>query len=104
LLWTSTNADEVIVRGAAMEATILVDNPNVGQEDIGVIPCSLGVETIGGVMTRHDNQEYAEVRIFEGERPLTPNNQFIAAFHLTGLPRGPRGTVEIDVGLISIKL
>ena len=113
----SINPDEAVAYGAAVEGGVLSDDPDA--QDIVIInvnSLTLGVETVGGVMaeliprntripvkktqtfvTSQDDQEYVRVQIFEGERAMTKDNHFLGAFDLTGLPAGPRGTVQIQV-------
>jgi molecular chaperone DnaK (HSP70) len=113
----SINPDEAVAYGAAVEGGVLSDDPDA--TDIVIInvnSLTLGVETVGGVMTEliprntripvkktqtfvtsQDDQEYVRVQIFEGERAMTRDNHFLGAFDLTGLPPGPRGTVQIHV-------
>ncbi|KAK8884449.1 Endoplasmic reticulum chaperone BiP [Tritrichomonas musculus] len=113
----SINPDEAVAYGAAVEGGVLSDDPDA--QDIVIInvnSLTLGVETVGGVMaeliprntripvkktqtfvTSQDDQEYVRVQIFEGERAMTRDNHFLGAFDLTGLPPGPRGTVQIQV-------
>ena len=113
----SINPDEAVAYGAAVEGGVLSDDPDA--QDIVIInvnSLTLGVETVGGIMaeliprntripvkkvqtfvTSQDDQEYVRVQIFEGERAMTRDNHFLGAFDLTGLPPGPRGTVQIQV-------
>ena len=113
----SINPDEAVAYGAAVEGGVLSDDPDA--QDIVIInvnSLTLGVETVGGVMaeliprntripvkktqtfvTSQDDQEYVRVQIFEGERAMTRDNHFLGAFDLTGLPPGPRGSVQIQV-------
>ena len=113
----SINPDEAVAYGAAVEGGVLSDDPDA--QDIVIInvnSLTLGVETVGGVMaeliprntripvkktqtfvTSQDDQEYVRVQIFEGERAMTKDNHFLGAFDLTGLPPGPRGSVQIQV-------
>jgi len=111
----SVNPDEAVANGAAIQAGI------IGGEvtDIlllDVTPLSLGIETMGGVMTRlvdanttvptskeqtfstaADNQPAVELHILQGERPLVRDNKTIGRFHLDNLPPAPRGVPQIVV-------
>lgn len=113
----SINPDEAVAYGAAIEGGVLSDDPDA--EEIVIInvnSLTLGVETVGGIMTEliprntkiptkktqvfvtsEDDQEHVLVQIFEGERAMTRDNHFLGSFELTGLPPGPRGTVQIHV-------
>ena len=113
----SINPDEAVAYGAAVEGGILSDAPETSEIIIiNVNSLTLGVETFGGVMaeliprntripvkktqtfvTSQDDQEYVRIQIYEGERPMTRDNHFLGAFDLTGLPPGPRGTVQVYV-------
>nr|WNS68458.1 heat shock protein 70 [Trichomonas gallinae] len=113
----SINPDEAVAYGAAVEGGVLSDDPEAQEIIIiNVNSLTLGVETVGGVMaeliprntripvkktqtfvTSQDDQEYVRIQIFEGERPMTRDNHFLGAFDLTGLPPGPRGSVQVHV-------
>jgi len=113
----SINPDEAVAYGAAVEGGVLSDDPDAQEIIIiNVNSLTLGVETVGGVMaeliprntripvkktqtfvTSQDDQEYVRIQIFEGERAMTKDNHFLGAFDLTGLPAGPRGTVQVQV-------
>ena len=113
----SINPDEAVAYGAAVEGGVLSDDPDAQEiVIINVNSLTLGVETVGGVMaeliprntripvkktqtfvTSQDDQEYVRIQIFEGERAMTRDNHFLGAFDLTGLPPGPRGTVQVQV-------
>jgi molecular chaperone DnaK len=109
------NPDEVVAIGAAVQAGVLAgDVKDVVLLD--VTPLSLGVETMGGVMTpliqrnttipsqksetfstATDNQTAVEVHVLQGERPLAKDNRTLGRFHLTGIAPAPRGVPQIDV-------
>jgi molecular chaperone DnaK len=109
------NPDEVVAIGAAIQAGVLAgDVKNVVLLD--VTPLSLGVETLGGVMTvliprnttiptrkselfstATDSQTSVEVHALQGERPLARDNRTLGRFHLVGIPPAPRGQPQIEV-------
>ena len=109
------NPDEVVAVGAAIQAGVLQgDVKNVLLLD--VTPLSLGIETLGGVMTKliernttiparrsqvfstaEDNQQAVTVRVFQGERELAADNKLLGQFDLVGIPPAPRGTPQIEV-------
>jgi len=109
------NPDEVVAVGAAIQAAVLTgDVKDVVLLD--VTPLSLGIETLGGVMTRliernttiptkktetfttaADNQESVEVHVLQGERPMARDNRTLGKFHLGGIPPAPRGVPQIEV-------
>ena len=115
---SGVNPDEAVAEGAAVQACIL-SGENCGDQDLLVIdtnPLSLGIETVGGVMskiiprntaipakksqvfsTAADNQETVTIKVFEGERPMTKDNHLLGTFDLTGIPPAPRGTPQIEV-------
>merc|ERR1712072_1560102 len=115
---SGVNPDEAVAEGAAVQACIL-SGGNCGDQDmviIDTVPLSLGIETVGGVMskviprntaiptkksqvfsTAADNQETVTIKVYEGERPMTKDNHLLGTFDLTGIPPAPRGTPQIEV-------
>jgi L1 cell adhesion molecule like protein len=115
----NVNPDEAVAYGAAVQAAILdVDVPLQlqGLKLIDVTPLSLGIETVGGVMdfiikrktpipakqtkpytTVRDNQTAISIKVYEGERALTRNNNRIGEFTVGGIPPAPRGVPNVDV-------
>jgi molecular chaperone DnaK len=109
------NPDEVVAVGAAVQAGVLAGDV----KDLlllDVTPLSLGIETLGGVMTTliarnttiptrksetfstaADSQTSVEVHVLQGERPLARDNRTLGRFQLTGIPAAPRGVPQIDV-------
>ncbi len=109
------NPDEVVAVGAAIQGGVLTGEV----KDVlllDVTPLSLGIETLGGVMTRlieanttiptkkaetfstaADNQTSVEIHILQGERPMANQNKSIGRFHLDGIPPAPRGIPQIEV-------
>ncbi len=109
------NPDEVVAIGAAIQAGVLTGEV----KDLlllDVTPLSLGIETLGGVMTTlisrnttipsrksevfstaADSQTSVEVHVLQGERPLARDNRTLGRFHLDGLPPAPRGVPQIEV-------
>jgi molecular chaperone DnaK len=109
------NPDEVVAIGAAVQGGVLAGEV----KDVvllDVTPLSLGIETLGGVMTTliarnttipmkkseifstaTDNQTSVEVHVLQGERPLARDNRTLGRFHLVGLPAAPRGMPQVEV-------
>jgi molecular chaperone DnaK len=111
----TVNPDEVVALGAAVQAAVLGGE----KTDIlllDVTPLSLGIETLGGVMTQmigrnttiptrkseifstaSDNQTSVEVHVLQGERPMAGDNKTLGKFHLVGIPPAPRGVPQVEV-------
>ena len=109
------NPDEVVAVGAAIQGAVLTGEV----KDVlllDVTPLSLGIETMGGVMTKliesnttiptkksevfstaSDSQPSVEIHILQGERPMAAGNRTIGRFHLDGIPPAPRGIPQIEV-------
>ncbi|HBK87936.1 MAG TPA: molecular chaperone DnaK, partial [Cytophagales bacterium] len=109
------NPDEVVAVGAAIQGGVLTGEV----KDVlllDVTPLSLGIETMGGVMTRliesnttipskksetfstaSDSQPSVEIHVLQGERPMAKDNRTIGRFHLDGIPPAPRGVPQIEV-------
>ena len=113
----SVNPDEVVALGAAIQGAVLNKEEGVGEIVLlDVTPLSLGIETLGGVMTKlidanttipckksetfstaEDNQSEVTIHVLQGERPMAAQNKSIGRFNLTGIAPAKRGVPKITV-------
>lgn len=116
--YKGVNPDEVVAMGAAIQAGVLAGEfaDGEGLVLVDVTPLSLGIETLGGVMTTlierntaipckksqifstaADNQTTVDIHVLQGERPMAADNVTLGRFQLTGIPPAPRGVPQIEV-------
>merc|ERR1712003_334765 len=111
------NPDEAVAYGAAIQGGVLSgEDQTSGIVLLDVCPLTLGIETVGGVMTKliarnsviptkksqifstaADNQPTVTIQVYEGERPMTKDNHLLGKFDLTGIPPAARGVPQIEV-------
>jgi molecular chaperone DnaK len=113
----SVNPDEVVALGAAIQGGILTGDSDLRDVLLlDVTPLSLGIETLGGVMTKliernttipttkketfstaADGQTSVEIKVYQGEREMAANNRLLGSFILDGIPPAPRGVPQVEV-------
>ena len=110
------NPDEVVAVGAAIQGAVLAGDINKDIQLLDVVPLSVGIETLGGVMTKlieanttiptrksetfstaADNQPSVEIHVLQGERPMAKDDKTLGKFHLDGIAPAPRGIPQIEV-------
>lgn len=110
------NPDEVVAVGAAIQGAVLSGDINKDIQLLDVVPLSVGIETLGGVMTKlieanttiptrksetfstaADNQPSVEIHVLQGERPMAKDDKTLGKFHLDGIAPAPRGIPQIEV-------